>query len=536
MHVYPDEIAVCAASKIIGRPVKFIADRIESLFSDTHAREAEATARMAVDREGRILAFDVHFLHGIGAYSVFPRSSTAETMSALRSIGAPYHFSAYRGLADVALQNKAVTGQYRGVGQPMSCTITERLVDLAAVARGEDPLAFRRRNVVPAHVMPWTNPAGGRMVDLSHDACIDRLVDLMRLDELKQEISDGRSTGRLLGLGFAAFVEFTATGSEAYGRAGVPVAAVDTVIVTLTASGEVSALASVSEIGQGIQQGLAQIIADAIGLPATMVTVMTGDTALVPHGGGAWASRGAAIGGEAAWAAGRRLREEILSASAILLQTSVDALDIRAGWICDSAGDSRMPLTEFARTVLFRGHELPDGKTPQLTVAHQYRREVDAFIPTNGIQAALVEVDPDTGFIIPRNHWVVEDCGRVINPLLVNEQIRGGVVQGIGEALLEACRYDETGQFMSGSLVDYLVPKAEGVPDIVVAHVETPYSGSVIGAKGAGEAGTCAAAAAILNAVNDALSSLGASVAALPITPATLLAAIQAATPSEKTE
>jgi carbon-monoxide dehydrogenase large subunit len=278
---------------------------------------------------------------------------------------------------------------------------------------------------------------------------------------------------------------------------------------------------------------LAQIIADAVGVPAAAVTVATGDTATVPHGGGAWASRGAAIGGEAAWAAGRRLRQEILSTAAAILQVSPDKLDIRAGSIWDSAGQPRMTLAEFARTALFRGHELPGGKVPQLTVAHQYRRETDASIPTNGIQAALLEVDPDTGLVIPRHHWVVEDCGRIVNPLLVDEQIRGGVVQGIGEALLEACRYDEAGQFTSGSLADYLVPMALEMPDITIAHVETPYSGSAIGAKGAGEAGTCAAGAAILNAVNDALSALGARVSSLPITPSAVLDAIQAASPSD---
>jgi carbon-monoxide dehydrogenase large subunit len=526
MHVYPDEIAVCAAAKLIGRPVKFIADRTESLLSDTHAREAQIAARMSVDQDGMIRAFDVHVLHGIGAYSVYPRSSTVETISVLRCIGAPYRFSAYRCLVDVALQNKAVTGQYRGVGHPMSCTVTERLVDLAASARGEDPLTFRRRNVVPTDLMPWTNPAGSLMRDLSHHACIERIVNLMQVDELHREITEARTHGRLLGLGFAIFVEFTATGSEAYGRAGVPVAALDTVTLTLGPSGEISASASVSEIGQGIQQGVAQVIADAVGVRASHVTVLTGDTSAVPHGGGAWASRGAAIGGEAAWAAGRRLREEILNAASALLQTLPDELDIQDGSIYDAARQNRMSLAEFARVVLFRGHELPAGTAPQLTVSHQYRRDSDTFIPTNGIQAALIEVDRRTGFVTPLKHWVVEDCGRVINPLLVDEQIRGGVVQGIGEALLEACCYNDTGHFTGKTLADYLVPKALGTPDIVVAHVETPYSGSALGCKGAGEAGTCAAAAAILNAINDALSALGARVSLLPVAPPAILDAI----------
>jgi carbon-monoxide dehydrogenase large subunit len=254
---------------------------------------------------------------------------------------------------------------------------------------------------------------------------------------------------------------------------------------------------------------------------------MSGDTAMVPHGGGAWASRGAAIGGEAAWGAGRRLRAEILKVAAAMLQANPDELDIRDGAVHDPRGAPRMSLADIARTSLFTSYELPVGILPQLTVSHQYRRERDISIPTNGIQASFIEIDSATGLVTPLKHWVVEDCGRVINPLMVDEQIRGGVIQGIGEALLEACRYNDAGQFVTGSLADYLVPMAFEMPDVTVAHIETPYSGSVLGAKGAGEAGTCAAAAAILNAVNDALSPRGVSVAALPITPVAIIVALQ---------
>jgi carbon-monoxide dehydrogenase large subunit len=257
------------------------------------------------------------------------------------------------------------------------------------------------------------------------------------------------------------------------------------------------------------------------------VSVTTGDTGTVPHGGGAWASRGAAIGGEAAWGAGRRLRDEVLKVAAALLQCAPDDLTIAGGSVRDTTGAARLSLADIARTTLFTGYDLPGGVQPQLTVSFQYRRERDVSIPTNGIQAALVEVDPGTGIVTVRKHWVVEDCGRVINPLLVDGQIRGGVVQGLGEALIEACRYDDSGQFVSGSLADYLVPMAFEMPDIVVAHIETPYSGSVVGAKGAGEAGTCAAAAAVLNAVNDALAGSGAAVTSLPITPTVVIDALQ---------
>ena len=529
MHVYPDEIAVCAASRLVGRPVRFQADRLESFLADIHAREHVVKARMAVDGAGHITAIDVEDLQGLGAYSIFPRSSTTEAMSALRTMGAPYKFGSFRARLRSALQNKVPTGQFRAVGAPISVAVTETLVDRAARARGEDPLEFRRRNLMRPEDMPCTGAAGSALFGLSHHRCLDKLVELMDLASLRAEIEAGRATGRLLGLGFASAVEMTATGVESYGRAGVNVAAIDTVTATLELSGEVTAKASVSEIGQGIVQGLAQVLADAVGLSVDDVRVESGDTATAAHGGGAWASRGAAIGGEAAWGAGRALRAEVLKAAAALLQETPEDLDVRAGEIVDRAtGTRRMGLAEIAHLVTFRGFELPKGVHPHLSVAHTYRREQHLFLPNNGIQACLVEIDRATGFVAVLKHWAVDDCGRIINPLLVDEQMRGGIVMGLGEALFEACRYDASGQLTNGTLADYRVPMSAEMPDIDVAHIETPYEGSVVGAKGAGEAGTCAAPAALLNAVNDALASAGgASVNSLPIEPLDVLQALE---------
>lgn len=526
MHIHADEVAVCAAAMLLGHPVKFIADRLEAMAADVHAREHIVKARMAVDGTGHITAFDVEDRHGLGAYSVYPRSSTMETVSAVRTIGAPYAMSAYRARMVAVLQNKSLTGQYRSVGHPIACTVTEALVERAARARGEEVLAFRARNYTPADALPLTNPAGVRLMDLSHAACLERLEALMDLPKLRRELADGRAAGRLLGLGFAAFVELTASGSEAYGMGDVAVAAMDTVTLALEPDGSVKGEASVSEIGQGIATTLARVVAEGIGLSADRVRIFTGDTRSAPHGGGAWSSRGAAIGAEAAHGAARRLRAAILDAAAALGQTRPDALTIVDGTVVDASGQARFTLEELAQTALFRGHEFPEGRLPQLAVSHQYGRAQDRAIPTNGIQASLIEIDPGTGRVTCLNHWVVEDCGRLLNPLLVDEQIRGGVVQGIGEALFEACRYDADGQLLTGTLADYLLPMAGEMPDIAIAHVETPYSGSVLGAKGAGEAGTCAAAAAVLNAVNDALAPFGAAIAETPVTPVMVLDAL----------
>jgi aerobic carbon-monoxide dehydrogenase large subunit len=532
MHIYPEEIAVCAASKLIGRPVKFVADRIESMLSDVHAREHIVEARMAIDADGMISAIEVDDIQGLGAYSVYPRSSTAEAMSTLRAIGGPYRFDHYVARLRSVLQNKVMTGQYRSVGHPIATAVTECLVEDAARMRGEDSIEFRRRNFLPAEMMPWVSPIGARMVDLSHHKCLDRMMELVNYRKLCADIENWRGHGRVVGFGLASFVEFTATGAEAYGRANVPVSSLDGVTLTLEPTGDIRAQASAAEIGQGIQQGLAQIIADAAGVKVERVRVLLGDTAATPYGGGAWSSRGASITGEAAWAAGQKLQQEILKIAAWMLQTTPDALDLRGGRIVSrDSGIDRLSIEEIARTVIFHRYELPPGVEPQVTVSQTWSRNSDPFLPTNGIQASLVEIDPASGIVRPLRHWVVEDCGRIINPLLVDEQIRGGVVQGIGEALYEACRYTDEGHFGSGTLADYLVPMAAEMPDIAVAHVETPYSGTALGAKGAGEAGTCGAPAALLIAVNDALAPFGGRIDELPISPVKVLEALRSRSP-----
>lgn len=340
------------------------------------------------------------------------------------------------------------------------------------------------------------SPMGARMIDLSHHACLEKMIALIDYPSLCKDIVRWRSDGRIVGLGIASFVEFTATGPEGYGRACVPVPSIDTVVLTLEPTGEIELQGSAAEIGQGIQQGLAQIIADAVGVRTEKVRVFLGDTGAAPPGGGAWSSRGAAITGEAAWRAGRSLREGMLGAAAKMLQTTADTLTIRDGRIVNTkTGVDHLGLDEIVRTVLYHPYDLPGGTETPLTYSQTWGREADTFLPTNGIQASLIEIDPVSGLVQPLRHWVVEDRGRIINPLLVDEQICGGVIQGIGEALQEECRYLPDGQYGSGTLADYLLPMAADMPDVVVAHVEIPIR-LVARREGRGQAGTCGAPAA----------------------------------------
>ena len=252
----------------------------------------------------------------------------------------------------------------------------------------------------------------------------------------------------------------------------------------------------------------------------------SGDTAVTPYGGGAWASRGLTIGGEAAWRAADALADSLCELAGAILQTEPEKLEVAGGGIRDrSTGEQRMSLAEVAEAGHFRHDLLPPGTQPELAATRHYAPSAP-FCIANGIQGALVEVDLDTGIVQPLSHWVVEDCGRVINPLLVDEQIRGGVVQGIGGALFEHCVYDDDANLLNGTLADYLVPMAAEMPDIHVGHVETPMEGTQLGAKGAGEAGTVGAPAAILCAVNDAIRPHNALVTEMPITPEVVLTAL----------
>jgi carbon-monoxide dehydrogenase large subunit len=527
LHVYHEDMAVVGLAILLRRPVKFVADRIESFVSDIHARDHRVRARMALDENGEILAMDVHDVTAIGAFSTYPRTSVVEGNQVIRLIGAPYLFKNYRAELEVIFQNKVQTSQYRAVGHPIACAVTERMVDLAAMRVGRDPFEIRAQNLIADDAYPLTSPTGYKFEALSHQICLQRLRDMMAYEALRAEQADLRSHGIHRGIGIASFVEITNPSPAFYGVGGARISSQDGATLSLTPSGEVRCAISVTEQGQGTEAIVSQIVADQLGLAQEHVKVLTGDTEVTPHGGATWACRGAGIGGETALQAARVLKANILEIAALVLQEQPSALDIEGGEIVDAATrQQRLAVAEIARIAYFRSDTLPPGTQAQLTVSHHFAPQGYPFAFTNGIQGCHLELDVETGFIRLLKHFVVEDCGRIINPMLVDEQLRGGVVQGLGAALFEECRYGETGQLLNGSLADYLVPMAMEMPDIVIDHVETPTKDTVLGAKGCGEAGTAAASACVLNAVNDVLAPFGAAINAIPITPARVLKAL----------
>ncbi|CAG9187617.1 xanthine dehydrogenase family protein molybdopterin-binding subunit [Cupriavidus pinatubonensis] len=527
LHTYPDDFATVALSILLRRPVKYVADRLESFVSDIHAREHVVRGRIAMGSQGDILAFDIDDLTGIGPFSVYPRTSVTEGNQVISVIGGPYSHLSYRARLRVVFQNKVPTSQYRGVGLPIACAVTEGLVDAAARKLGLDPFEVRQRNVVKDDAYPYTSASGVSMHGLSHQACLEKLKEMMGYSSLRAEQKALRDKGIYRGIGISVLIEMTNPGAAFYGMGGAEIAGQDGATVRLDAGGALTCLVGVGEQGQGTETVFAQIVADAVGAPIDSVKIITGDTAVTPYGAGTWASRGAGIGGEAVLQAGLALKKNIRAFAAALKKRSAEELDVRDGVVIEAvSGDPLITLAELAHIAYFRTDTLPVGELPELMVTRQYSQNGHPFLFTNAAQASYVEVDVETGFVKLLGHWAVGDCGRVLNPMLASEQVRGGIVQGIGDALFEECLYDDRGLLRNGSMADYLVPMASEMPDITVAHIETPTDTSQLGAKGTGESGTGGAPGAVMNAINDALSPFSASVTSLPITPEKILRAM----------
>jgi aerobic carbon-monoxide dehydrogenase large subunit len=529
VHIYPDEMATCALAVMLGCPVKFTADRLESFVSDIHAREHRVKAELAVKRDGTIVGMRVDDLTGIGPYSVYPRTSVVEGNQTIRLTPGVYRFRDYAASLRVVFQNKTPMCQYRAVGHPIAFAVMETMVDRAARGLGLDPVEVRRKNYVTAEMYPHTSQTGYFFERLSHEEALDKLLEISDYRALCAERDALRASGVHRGLGLCAFIELTTPGPAFYGVGGARISSQDGCTIKLEPSGKLTCMTGVTEQGQGTDTMIAQVVASAVGVAMEDVRVLTGDTMVSPYGGGTWASRGAGIGGEAALQTGKAIRANILKVAAAILQCEPEDLDIRLGKIVDAlTGEVGLDLAELGRVAYFRPDTLPKDFQSELTVTRHYVPRHQGFAFTNGIQLSHVEVDVETGFVRLLKHWCVEDCGRIINPRLVDEQIRGAIVQGIGAALYEHLVYDEQGQLLTGTMVDYLVPMAAEMPEIVVGHVETPTAYAEGGFKGAGEAGTAGAPGAVLNAVNDALAPFGAHVTSQPITPEVVLKALGA--------
>src|SRR5579875_3128540 len=336
VHAYADEMATVALSKLLKRPVKFVADRIESFVTDIHARDHRVKARIAVKKDGTITAFEIDDLTGIGPYSVYPRTSGIEANQIVNLVGGPYACANYRARARVVFQNKNVMCQYRAVGHPIATAVTEGLVELAAARIGMDPLEIRRRNLIADDAYPAQSASGLKFEKLSHHEAMAHLDAMMNYAGLRAEQAKLRRQGIYRGIGFASFIEVTNPSAAFYGVGGARISSQDGATVKVGAQGDISVHTGVSEQGQGAEAVIAQCVASAFGAPLERVRVVMGDTDNTPYGGGTWASRATGIGGEAAWRAGVALRENILKVAGIILQADPAVLDIADGAVIDA--------------------------------------------------------------------------------------------------------------------------------------------------------------------------------------------------------
>ncbi|MGH7393302.1 MAG: xanthine dehydrogenase family protein molybdopterin-binding subunit [Candidatus Rokuibacteriota bacterium] len=524
IHVYQDDMAAVALALALGRPVKFIATRRESFLSDIHAREQRVRVRVGAAADGLLTAMTAEITAAVGPCSAYPRSSVVEGGQVLRLLPGPYRVHHYDATLRVVAQTKVVTSQYRAVGHPIATAVTESMLDLIARDLGLDPVEIRRRNLVRPDELPYTSVTGNVYDSGSYQQALATLIEVARYHELRREQATARAAGRCVGIGLSCFLDTTGPGAQFYGIGGAPISGQEGTTIRLEPSGAVSVMTGVTDQGQGTRTALAQIVADELRVPLEAITVVSGDTAMVPYGGGTWASRGMPIGGSATLLAARALVERVKRATAVLLEAHADDIEVADGRAAVRGTDRGLTLAQLARTVYFRSNELK-GVEPSLESTVHYTNP-RAWTFTNGAHLAMVEIDRETGRVRILKYVAVDDCGRLINPALVDGQQCGGIAQGIGGALMEHCVYDGDGQLLTATLMDYAVPTAADLPPIEVHHLETPAPDLAGGFKGAGEAGTSGAPAAVLNAVNDALAPGGAMLTEQPLTPERVLRAL----------
>lgn len=521
-----EEVLVPIAALRMGRPVKWTEDRQENLTAAFHGREQRYEVRAAFDEEGRLLALRTDIVCDVGAYSCYPFTCGVEPLMAAAEMPGPYRLSRYWSRARAVTTNKVPMAPYRGVSRPQFTFVMERLMQKAAKRIGIDAVEIRRRNVITADEFPYESPTGLVYDPGSYLESLEKCAEVMNARGWESEQEDARREGRLIGLGFCCFAERTGYGTRAFALRKMAITpGGDNARLRMDPSGHVTVSVGTCGHGQGHQTTLAQIAADQLGISPDHITVRQGDTESTPYGWGTFASRSAVIGGGATKKAATILSERVKEVAGHLLEATPRDLSIEDGKVfVNGSPDRFVTVAKVARAVHVEPHLLPEGEWGTLD-ANAGFDPPGTF--SNATHGAVVEIDPETGAVRIDRYVVVEDCGVMINPMIVEGQVRGGVAQGIASALYEQLIYNDEGQLVTSTLMDYLIPTTMEIPPIEIFHLETPCEFSETGAKGMGEGGTIGAPGAIANAVADALSHLGIEVDRLPITPDRLRTAIK---------
>jgi len=523
-----EEVAVAAAALRLRRPVRWTEDRQENLTAAFHGHEQRYRVRAAFDDDGRILALDALIDCDTGAYSVFPFTCAVEPLMAATELPGVYKVPAYRARGRAVATNKAPAAPYRGVSRPQIVLVMERLMEKAAAALDLDPLGVRRRNLIGPGEFPYTGVNKITYDEGSYREALDLAEALVRERGWPSERDYLRGKGQRAGIGYSCFSERTAYGTPTMSQRRMRMTpGYDTALVRMDPTGEVIVTTGTCGHGQGHETTFAQIVADRLGVHPGNVRLRQGDTDLCSYGWGTWGSRSVVIGGGAAGRAADLVATQLRNVAAQLLEASPADVELAEG-SARIRGDATaaIPIAELARVVHFQAHRLAEDL--------RYGLEARAtFDPpgtfSNACHAAMVTIDPGTCAIRLHRYLVVEDCGVIINPMVVDGQVRGGVTQGAAAALLERVCFDPDGQPVTTTLMDYLAPTAAEMCDIDIVHLQTPSRFSETGAKGMGEGGTIGAPAAVLGAINDAFADIGVSFDHIPVLPQDISAALSRA-------
>ncbi len=523
-----EEILVALAARRLRRPAKWVEGRRENLTASFHGHEQRYDIRAGFDREGVLLALEADILCDVGAYNCYPFTCGVEPLMAAGEMPGPYRLRHYRARTRGVATNKAPMAPYRGVSRPQITFVMERLMDKAARRLGLDPVEIRRRNLIQHDQFPYEGITGILYDEGSYRESLELAATAAEATGLPQRREAARRRGRLRGLGFACFSERSAYGTPVFAQRLMGITpGYELARVRMDPSGRLTVALGTSSHGQGHATTIAQIVADRFGVEPAWVRVVQGDTDAVPYGWGTFASRSIVLSGDAADRAAATLATRIKRIAAHLLEAAPEDLDLGGGRITvRGQPDAGIDLAEVARTAYLASHRLPADEHADL----EERASADPpGMFSNATHAVELEVDPETGDVEIVRYVVVEDCGVMINPMIVEGQVRGGVAQGIAAALYEQLQFDEDAQPLTTNLGSYLVPTALEIPHIEVLHLETPSRHSETGAKGMGEGGTIGAPAAVINALNDALAPLGVELDHIPATPMMIRSAIASA-------
>jgi len=529
--LYPEELLVAVAARKLGRSVKWTSDRLEDLATTSQGFDEIIEAEIGLDRDGRVMALTADVIGDVGAYSIYPWTCALEPVQVVSFLPGPYRIQNYRGAVEAVATCKAPTGPYRGVGRPIATFVTERLLDMAAHRIGIDPREIRLRNFVEDHEFPYRIGSGIVWDRSSFADCLVAACKAVDYDALRRRQAEARAAGRWLGIGIGSYAELTGIGSRISVAPGMPLnTGTETAKIRIDPTGAVTAAFGIASHGQGLETTLAQVVADKLGVRVEDVRVIQGDSAAVPNASGTFASRSTVLAGGAATVASRRLRAKVFQAAAHLLEAPAEDLVAEDGRIYVPATNKSTTFEDVARAVYREMGRLPPEARAELEASSTYDPVLGTT--TSATHVAVLEIDPVTYAIGLEQYVVAEDCGQLVNPLIVEGQVHGGVAQGIGAALYEEVTYDDQGQLLTGSFVDYVVPSASEVPPMRVLHMNT-VSPAIGGFRGMGEGGTIGAPAAIANAISDALAPLGIEIDELPVTPERLFRLIQAARAKE---